>query len=312
MKVTVFGGGNGLSTVLQGLSRWGPDSLKIAAVVAMSDDGNSSGALRRQNPQAPAWGDVRRSIVALSPLPEAARLNLIGPDGHKLGNLQLHRSFEQFGCPLRAIETVAAAYKVSGQILPATLASADLQFRLASGRTLVGESAVPEQTIYDPIRRVRLVDRFASATPVATPAVLAAIEAAELIILGPGSLWTSVIASILAQGIDRAFSRTKAPILYIANASTERGETQGYSLGRHLRVLRRYVGHQIDTCLVNNRITERGRNEAELGNIRHLTTWRQVIGGTRIIQTDLVDVAAPLYHDRAKLGQALVRLLAIL
>jgi uncharacterized cofD-like protein len=249
-RVVALGGGTGLSTLLRGLKE---TTSNLTAVVTVMDDGGSSGRLRTELDVLPP-GDVRNCILALAEDEERmARLfqhRFSGPselDGHSLGNLLLVGMEQATGGFDRAIEEMSHILNVRGRVLPATLAKTHLVAEMEDGEWVEGETRLA----LDP-RRIR---RIALSAPHVKPhpEVLAAIEKADLILLGPGSLFTSLIPNLLGDGIAEAIERAAAEKMYVANLMTERGETDGFTLRDHLRVLNDYLRlRTFDRVLINS------------------------------------------------------------
>ena len=225
-RVVALGGGTGLPVVLRGLRTLirGDDRTALTAVVTMSDDGGSSGRLRRTGGHPPP-GDVRNCLVALSEneelLASLFQHRFTGSKelaGHTAGNLILVALAEQMGGFLKAVEASSMVLRTAGRILPATQDDVRLEAILEDGSQIVGETNI--DACGTKIRRISL--RPASASP--TPGVLEAIERADLVVLGPGSLYTSVVPNLIVRGIGDALRRTPASVVLVANLVSERGE----------------------------------------------------------------------------------------
>ncbi len=244
-----LGGGTGLSNLLSGLKEY---SSNITAVVAVTDDGGSSGRLRRDLDMI-APGDLTDCYAALSDTPALAELLLHrfsrgeGLAGHTFGNLMLATLSEQRGDLREAVEDVNEILNVRGQVLPATTQSAVLVAELEDGSEVRGESQLHLQRGDRRVRRVRLDP----ADVPAPPAVTEAIARADAILIGPGSLLTSLIPAILVPGIREAIQQTAAPLIYVANIMSEAGETDGLGLEEHHQLLAAHLGRSADVILVN-------------------------------------------------------------
>jgi uncharacterized cofD-like protein len=247
-KIVAVGGGTGLSTLLRGLKQY---SANITAIVTVADDGGSSGRLRREIGVLPP-GDIRNCLAALADeeklLTELFQYRFKAGDGlsgHSFGNLFLTVMTEITGDLERAIAASSKVLAVRGKVLPSTLADVCLWAELSDGRVIEGESKITEAN--GQISRIGCdpID------PPALPAAIRAIEEADCIMIGPGSLYTSVIPNLLVPGIREAIASTDVPRIYICNIMTEVGETDGYTVSDHLRAIDRVCGQRVfDAVLV--------------------------------------------------------------
>ncbi|NLW46462.1 MAG: YvcK family protein [Firmicutes bacterium] len=249
-KVVVIGGGTGLGTILRGLKEITPH---LTAIVTVADDGGSSGRLRREFGILPP-GDIRNCLVAMAdmePLMEKLfQYRFTGSSnlaGHNFGNLFITAMTEITGDFEVAIKESSKVLAVRGQVLPATTENVILKAELADGRIVTGESEIPKAKM--PIKKVFLEPRHCK--PV-TEAVTA-LEEADIIILGPGSLYTSIIPNLLVTDIAETVRNSKAVKVYVCNAMTQAGETDNYSAGEHLKAIMEHAGPGlVDIALVNN------------------------------------------------------------
>ncbi|MCM3731435.1 YvcK family protein [Fictibacillus nanhaiensis] len=249
-KVVVLGGGTGLSVLLRGLKHYPVD---ITAIVTVADDGGSSGRLRRDYDMPPP-GDVRNVIAALSevePLVEKMFQHRFkvgdGIVGHSLGNLLLAAMHDITGDFLTGIRELSRVLNVRGQVLPAAKNSIILSAELEDGTIVQGESKIPLSN--KKIRRVFLSDE--EIEPLRES--VKAIQEADLIVIGPGSLYTSILPNLLVTGISTAIREATAPRVYVCNVMTQPGETTDYTAGDHIQALIDHVGHNfIDVVIVNN------------------------------------------------------------
>src|SRR5436309_10417204 len=233
--VVALGGGTGLPTVLMGLRRYLPPSGRIAAIVTAADDGGSSGALRRQFGVLPP-GDIRNCLTALARVaPEVSAALQYRFDGgearHPVGNLLLAALDMVAADEVTAIRLASELLGVGDLILPSTACRVHLVADLLDGRSVHGESEIPRSGA--PIKRVRIDPPDAAAAP----GVLEALHGADAMILGPGSLYTSLLATLVVPGVAEAVTRSRAVRIFVCNAMTERGETDGYGVAEHLRAL---------------------------------------------------------------------------
>jgi uncharacterized cofD-like protein len=262
-RCVAIGGGTGLPAVLAGLrgalrSRAKVGDLsdsrdRLTAIVTMTDDGGSSGWLRRQFDMLPT-GDVRNCMAALapddSPLPGLIQHRFTGAHdlaGHPMGNLLLAALTQMSGDFQEAVGTLSAIMALEGSVLPSTVENVMLRAEFHDGETRVGETAIA--ACGTRIKRLSL-DR--SVRPV--PEALRALINADVITVGPGSLYTSIIPNLLVDGIASTMSGVRAVRIYVANLMTEPGETEGYTLADHLDAIRAHVGFDLfDYVLVNRR-----------------------------------------------------------
>ncbi len=258
-RIVAIGGGTGLPAVLEGLreSAAAPlpgeegDSDRITAVVTVTDDGGSSGRLRQEFGVLPP-GDVRNCLAALAPADSPFRALLqhrfdgVGShDGHPIGNLLLTALTQITGDFSEAVNRLSQMVGLRGCVLPTTVENVRLQAEMASGQVVYGETEIVAQRLG--IRRLSLTP-----SPRPLPDVLRALVNADAIVVGPGSLYTSTLPNLLVEGIASTISGVNAVRIYIANLMTEPGETDGFSLDDHLRVLREHTGHDLfDYILVN-------------------------------------------------------------
>jgi uncharacterized cofD-like protein len=251
-KIVAIGGGTGLSTLLRGIKDY---SANITAIVTVADDGGSSGRLRREMGVLPP-GDIRNCIASLADeeklLTELFQYRFTageGLNGHSFGNLFLTALNEITGDLVGAIDASAKVLAIRGKVLPATLSDVSLWARFTDGKIVEGESNIPE--VGGKIVEVGCHPPH----PPATPAVIKAIEQAEYIILGPGSLYTSIIPNLLVPEIRAAIARSSAPKIYVCNIMTQKGETDGYTVGDHIRAIDQVCGGKIfDAVLVQGRL----------------------------------------------------------
>ncbi|MGD1699429.1 gluconeogenesis factor YvcK family protein [Dapis sp. BLCC M229] len=250
-KIVAIGGGTGLSTLLRGLKS---DSANISAIVTVADDGGSSGRLRREIGVLPP-GDIRNCLAALANeeklLTELFQYRFRAGDGlvgHSFGNLFLTAMSEVTGDLERAVAASSKVLAVQGQVLPATLTDVNLWAELADGRRIEGESNITEAG--GKIIKIGCTPE----NPPALPKVLQAIEEADCIIIGPGSLYTSVIPNLLVSEIAEAIALRNIPSIYVCNIMTQPGETTGYSVADHIRAIDVACGKRLfDTVLVQGK-----------------------------------------------------------
>ena len=234
LYITAIGGGTGLSTILRGLKEI---SGHISAVVAVTDDGGSSGRLLEGNTVVPP-GDIRNCLVALSPregiMESMFNYRFENPEelrGHSLGNLMIAGLSDLTGDTATAVRDIGRILNIRGNVIPVTLDDVELGAKMSDGNEVYGETTI----VRDPrcIREVFLRPRGARVNADAVDAIIDA----DVVLLGPGSLYTSILPNLLVPGIVEALVRTKAPVWYVANIMTQRGETEGYNLSDHIEAI---------------------------------------------------------------------------
>lgn len=318
LRVVALGGGTGLPVVLRGLARHvrprrGRASVDLTAVVAMSDDGGSSGRLRRTRGLLPP-GDVRNCLVALSStrgaLADVLQHRFAGRGslaGHAMGNLLLAALTEMHGDFLEAIRSASRLLDVRGTVLPSTLEPVQLVAELEDGRRVVGERHLARTATR--VRRVFLHP----ARPRAAEGVLEAIASADLVTFGPGSLYSSVLPNLLVEGVAEALQTTRARRVMVANLMTEPGETGGMTAVDHVRAVLEHAGAVVDVALLNSapfgaapldRYARAGAQpvRTDFARIRAL--------GVVPVEADLLKTGTRLRHDAGKLGKALLSVLS--
>lgn len=252
-KVVAIGGGTGLSMLLRGIKKI---TNNITAVVTVGDDGGSSGRLREEMGVLPP-GDIRNCIAALADDEDLIttlfqyRFNVgEGLKGHSFGNLFLTALCSITGNMVRAVRESSNVLSIRGRVLPATLDDMKLAAEMEDGRVIHGESSIPEAE--GKIKRLFTEPSNCKALP----EVISAIKDADLIIMGPGSLYTSVIPNLLVKEISEAVSKSKAKKIYVCNIMTQHGETDNYSVSSHVNAILSHSGypHILDAVLVNNSI----------------------------------------------------------
>jgi uncharacterized cofD-like protein len=247
-KIVAIGGGTGLSTLLRGLKLY---SANLTAIVTVADDGGSSGRLRRDFGVLPP-GDIRNCIAALADeeklLTELFQYRFEAGDGlmgHSFGNLFLTAMSEITGDLERAVVASSKVLAIRGRVLPATLTDVALWAKLADGRRIEGESKIGQAD-------GQIIEIGCSpANPPALPAAIAAIQEADYIIIGPGSLYTSVISNLLVPEIAEAIAARQVPRIYVCNIMTQPGETTGYTVADHIESIDLACGQRLfDAVLV--------------------------------------------------------------
>jgi len=249
-RIVAVGGGTGLSVLLSGLKNY---SSNISAVVTVADNGGSSGRLRQQFDVLPP-GDIRNCLVALADAPALMRdlfqFRFDGNSefsGHSFGNLFLTVMTRLTGDFEKAIKETSKVLALRGQVIPSTLEDVTLVAHFNDGSTVIGEDQIPRAR--KAINRVNLTPE----QPLATQDALKAIKEAQIIILGPGSLYTSIIPNLLIKEITKEIAESEALKVYVCNMMTQPGETDSYSVSDHIKALVKHShAHILDYCLVNN------------------------------------------------------------
>ncbi|MCX5921115.1 MAG: YvcK family protein [Candidatus Melainabacteria bacterium] len=254
-KIVAIGGGTGLSTLLRGLKHF---TSNITAIVTVGDDGGSSGLLRAEQGVIPP-GDIRNCIAALSD-EEQLMTELFqyrfktgtGLGGHSFGNLFITAMSQVTGDVMSAIQASSKVLKIQGQVVPATLENITLVAELADGSVIEGESNIPKAGV--PIAHLRCLPE----NPQPVAAALIAIAEADLIVMGPGSLYTSVIPNLLVKPIVTALLSAKAPKVYVGNIMSQPGETDGMSMSDHVRAILAHAQQPrlLDAVIVNETLPE--------------------------------------------------------
>lgn len=315
-KVVVIGGGTGLSVLLRGLKEY---TSNITAIVTVADDGGGSGILREDLGMLPP-GDIRSCILALAntePIMEKLlqyRFNDGMLKGQSFGNLFIAAMNEICGSFEEAIKETSSVLAVTGKVLPMTLEDVTLYAVLENGHTVKGESAIPlkNKELDSRIKQVYMEPR------ISYPLVEAveAIQDADLIVLGPGSLYTSVIPNLLVNGMVKTIYHAEAPKVYIANIMTQPGETDGYTVLDHVDgILTHSRDDLLDYVIVNTEKIPRGileRYTLDGSEPVILKEGEEDIlksKGIQVIKENLVDIKKDyIRHDALKLSRILVEI----
>lgn len=255
LRVAVIGGGTGIYAVLTGLRRY---TSSITAIVSMSDNGGSSGRLRDEFGYLPP-GDVRRCLVALASDDDSLLLRRLfeyrfdrglGLNGHTFGNLLLTALTDILGATDRAINEAGHLLRIHGRVLPVTLTDTTLCARLANGHVIRGETDIDIRKSHHDIP---ITDAFLDPPASANPPVLEAVRQADLIVLGPGDLYTSVIPNLLVDGVAEAIRSSSATRVYVCNVMTKHGETDDFAASAFIREINRYLGsaEALDCAVLN-------------------------------------------------------------
>lgn len=306
-RIVAIGGGHGLSTLLRGLKTY---TRKLTAIVTVADDGGSSGRLRESFGILPP-GDIRNCLAALSNdeqmLTQLFKYRFSGAgglDGHSFGNLFITALAEITGSFESAIAESGKVLSVSGRVLPSTLHDvklvADMELPHTVNQVRVqGESRIPKMA--GRVRRVWLEPNDAPAFP----PTLKAILNANLIIVGPGSLYTSLLPNLLVQDLHGAMHASRALKIYICNIATQAGETDVYTCHDHIRALEEHVGEELFDVILCNDNYEGQLNE----DSQFVRTDEKTLSDPRTHCADLADESHPWRHDSEKLAKTLIEIL---
>lgn len=310
-KIVAIGGGTGLSTLLQGVKKY---TSNITAIVTVMDDGGSSGRLRRDMDILPP-GDIRNCIIALaddeSEMGEVFQHRFRGNSelsGHSLGNLIIAGLENMTGQFDRAIEETSNLLNIRGQVVPTTLTNTNLIAELNDGQQIVGESNIGSSS--PPVERVKLAD---PAQP--HPKAIEAIQNADIIIIGPGSLYTSLIPNLLVDEVDQEIAKSSATKFFVVNIMTEPGETEGFDALDHLQALSPYLSPQtFDFAVVNvgdmptkllNRYAKEGAQKVDNKSLFQYSRGPQVIKGD-LVQLVELEGKTTIKHDSHRLAEAII------
>jgi uncharacterized cofD-like protein len=300
-RIVTIGGGTGLSSLLRGLKTY---TSNLSAIVTVADDGGSSGRLRDEYRILPP-GDFRQCLIALAdaePLMKQLfdhRFTEGSLNGHSFGNLFIMAMADVTGNFEHALRESGKVLAVKGTILPSTLQDVTLVASI-NGATVEGESKIPKQNA--PIHHVFLKPDGPQVNPEAAQAILNA----ELIIVGPGSLYTSILPNLLVEGMVEAIKASPALKVYVCNLAAQRGETEGYGVDDYLRVIHEHSGANLfDFVLVNSNLAHAptGGQSQVIFKPTDMTRHPDV----RFIAADVVNVRLPSHHDPEKLARTIMR-----
>jgi uncharacterized cofD-like protein len=316
-KVVVLGGGTGTFTVLSGLKNY---PLDLSAIVSIADDGGSTGILRDELGVLPP-GDIRQCLVALSSGDRVLRdlfnyrFTQGGLEGHNFGNIFLSALEKVNNDPLTAIKEANRILNVKGRVIPVSARAADLYAELEDGTVVKGQHAIDKPAC----ERAEIRNCFLSPTSEANPEALQAIHDADVIVMGPGDLYTSIIPILLVHGVTNAIGQSQAKRLLVVNLTSKKGQTQGYKASDFYKVVTKYVWPAVvDTVVVNTakpsdviaqKYTEAGDHliHDDLGT--EIDAWRG-----ELISDELANPVpgdrlkrSLLRHDAKKLAEAILK-----
>lgn len=316
-KVTVIGGGTGLPVLLREFKK---QNVEITAVVTVADDGGSSGIIRDYVNIVPP-GDIRNCLVALSNMPpvlsDIFQYRFDSSDqflaGHAIGNFVIAALTEMKGNIFDAIQELSALMKVDGKVYAVSHDPLVLHAEYVDGTTVTGESEIAKHR--KRIRKVHITTQDGSIEDAkASDEVIQSIMEADMIVLGPGSLFTSILPNLMIPNVAKAIQETKAQVVYICNIMTQQGETESFSDADHVRVLHRHLGNMfVDTVLVNTEpvpqeyVDSQNTGKAYLYPVRHY--FQGLVGeGCRVISDNFLKMTENgAYHNGEKVIAELMR-----
>ena len=304
IKVTGIGGGTGLSTLFRGLRN---EDIDIHGIISVTDDGGSSGRLREGFGILPP-GDFRNCLVALSdaePLLKKLFQHRFDGDnplsGHSFGNLFILAMEKITGNFETALEESCKILNVKGKLIPSTLDQINLEALMKDGSHIIGESRIQENS--SGIKNIKLFPKKANPNPKS----IEIIESSDFIILGPGSLYTSIIPNFLVSGIVEAIHKSKAKKILICNVATQLSETDNFKAENHFKEIQKYTDRlNIDFFVVNSKLDSLGddfptSSVVKYGNLEDL--------GAEIIKKDLMNNSFKGHHDSDKLSQTIMKII---
>ncbi|MBT8365067.1 MAG: uridine diphosphate-N-acetylglucosamine-binding protein YvcK [Deltaproteobacteria bacterium] len=310
-NILTIGGGSGQFALLSGLRDL--NDIAITSVVSMSDNGGSTGRLRDELGILPP-GDALKCVIALSPFRDVAQRIMLKKirgekrlQGHNAGNMLLTMLSRYTGNFPAAINTLSEIFEIKGRVLPGTTYKVTLVAELTDGSRIYGESAIdiPQSIHRAQIKDLFLVPHYNNSISAYPPAIQA-IEKADYIFIGPGDLYTSIIASLIIPGIKEALQKSDAKIIYILNIMTKFGETHNFKAYDFIRKIEHYLNRQVDVVVCNTRmprsrlLKKYEEEKAEFVEIEKLDNW---IGSRIIYADDLLDTSDDIArHDSRKLA----------
>ena len=319
-KVTVIGGGTGISVILDSLRK---KPVDITAIVTVADDGGSSGELRKNIQKLTPPGDLRNVLVAMSDMPrfyeKVFQYRFADDDGplagHPLGNLIIAGISEMQGSTYNAMQLLTKFFHTTGKIYPSSDSPLTLHAVFQDGKEVVGESHIANYT--GMIDHVYVTNTFDQERPKASKKVVEAILESDMVVLGPGSLFTSILPNLMIDEIGKAILETKAQVAYVCNIMTQRGETEHFTDSDHVAVLHKHLGEKfIDTVLVNiNQVPTAYMNSNKFDE--YLVQVEHDFKGLRsqvpqVISSDFLKlVNGGAFHDGEKVVEELMQIVQV-
>lgn len=314
MKIVVFGGGTGLSVLLRGLKRYTKD---ISAIVTVADNGGGSGVLREDLGMLPP-GDMRNCIIALADI-EPIMLKLMQHrfkdgylNGQSFGNLFIAAMYEIFGDYEHALKEIGSIFRLSGKVLPMTLQDTQLKAYLSNGECIVGEKDIPEFATKTDSK----IDKVSLVPDICMPLeeTVRDIQEADIIIIGPGSLYTSVMPNLLVKSIPDMITNSKATVFYVCNLMTQPGETDNYNVLDHVNAIIKHSNrHIIDYVIANDELIpeEQIENYKYKGSAQVIIDKEQIKAleemNIRVISSNFIEIRKNyIRHNSGKIGQLLL------
>ncbi|HCX60865.1 MAG TPA: hypothetical protein DHU59_00345 [Clostridiales bacterium] len=314
MKIVVFGGGTGLSVLLRGLKHYTKD---ISAIVTVADNGGGSGVLREDLGMLPP-GDMRNCIIALADI-EPIMLKLMQHrfkdgylNGQSFGNLFIAAMYEIFGDYEHALKEIGSIFRLSGKVLPMTLQDTQLKAYLSNGECIVGEKDIPEFATKTDSK----IDKVSLVPDICMPLeeTVRDIQEADVIIIGPGSLYTSVMPNLLVKSIPDMITNSKATVFYVCNLMTQPGETDNYNVLDHVNAIIKHSNrHIIDYVIANDEFIP----EEQIENYKYKGSAQVIIDkeqiktleemNIRVISSNFIEIRKNyIRHNSGKIGQLLL------
>lgn len=314
MKLVVFGGGTGLSILLRGLKKYTRD---ISAVVTVADNGGGSGVLREDLGMLPP-GDMRNCIIALSDV-EPTMVKLMQHrfkdgylNGQSFGNLLIAAMYELFGNYEHALKEIGSIFRLSGKVLPMTLEDTQLKAFLDNGDCILGEKDIPEFVSKSNCK----IDRVSLVPEMCMPLeeTIRDIKEADIIVLGPGSLYTSVMPNLLVKNIPELITESKATKFYVCNLMTQPGETDNYNVYDHVNaIIKHSCKNMIDYVIANDELI----SENQIENYKYQGAKQVTIDdeqikklqgmNIKVIKSNFVEIRKNyIRHNSDKIGQLLL------
>lgn len=316
-KIVMIGGGTGLPVILKGLRNQGAD---VTAIVTVADDGGSSGTLRDSIDVAPP-GDLRNVLVALSEMPrlfeDLFQYRFKKEDdflaNHSVGNLIIAALAEMRGSTYEAVQLLSKIMQVEGHVYPASEKSLTLHAKFVDGTVISGESKIANKRGL--IDHVYVTNTNDSDEPKASRKVIQAIKEADMVVIGPGSLFTSILPNLMIKEIGEAVAETNAEVVYICNIMTQKGETEHFSDANHVQVLHKHLQKKfINTVLVNTEkvpedYMDKEKYDEYLVQVSH--DFKQLREEEcRVISADFLKLRNQgVFHDGEKVVEELFRII---